>query len=723
MTDRLTRTVSASLVLALAALMILPASTMAAAPATSLSVSPASPDGSHGWWRTPAEAFATAAQNAVVHYDWGSGEMTVAAAAGVQESLGFAPEGLVTLTAYAVNSADETGPVVSAFLRTDSMPPSQPGGLVASHEAGNLALRWLPSTDTTSGLAYYTLYRNLSGPPFAAGDAIASVTETGAVDDPGPGIWYYGVRATDQAGNDSLMSEAVRASADVTPPSLPGDLAAWRNGAGFIRVSWRGSIDLGTGVSHYTVVRSIGGAAALVLGTVPAGTDFFDDTDAEAYAAGDVRYRVSVADRIGNEATAGPVLAGTDLVPPSVPAPPVVRSVPALDGSLQRLGTGAAATFSDSQDADSGVLRYELLYGPDSAAPSTSVYFPRPCTTDVRSSAERSDMFFRLRAEDRAGNVSAMSAATEQRAITVDRIAGPDRVRTSLAVAAAGFPTSHDVVFASAFSFPDALAASALAGALDAPVVLVGAGPLPSGTLATLTWMDAVDGWVVGGEPAVSRATFASIATALPGTTTRVAGTDRYRTAAAVASAVTSIAGTPQRVFVVSGVNFPDALSVGPAAYASASPVLFATPAGIPQPTLDALRASGATQTVIVGGTSAVWPGAEGALPAPSRISGTDRYATSRAFADWAVRDGVLSADRPLLVTGASFPDGLSAAPLAGIRRSPVLLVRRYTLDQARPFLGAHLADVLRATAIGGETVVDYSVMLEAWSLFTLPAR
>ncbi len=67
------------------------------------------------------------------------------------------------------------------------------------------------------------------------------------------------------------------------------------------------------------------------------------------------------------------------------------------------------------------------------------------------------------------------------------------------------FPsTSRSVVVASGVSFPDALAASYLAGIVDGPILLTDPLQLPSVTSAELTALGATQVYVVGGTSAVS---------------------------------------------------------------------------------------------------------------------------------------------------------------------------------------------------------------------------
>jgi putative cell wall-binding protein len=726
-TCRPLRAVLASLVAAVAVLPLAPSVAAAASPVTTLHLLPATPDGSNGWWRTPPLASAVVDQDAVLHFDWGTGESTAAVTAGSALSLGVAPEGQTNLHAYGVGGGGDTGTVATAIARTDSVPPARPVPIAAVGLDGAVTLSWPDAPDDTSGISSYTVFRNLSGPPFAVEDAVAAVDGTTWVDHPGPaGAWFYGVRATDRAGNDSLMSDAVRVSADIVPPTPPSDLQAWLNGRGFARVSWAASVDRGSGVACYEIDRAFPGQPMSVMATVAASASFWDDGDTEAAAADGITYQVTAFDRAGNRSgIAGPVDRGTDLQAPSTFDVPEVRAVQDPWGGTHSFLADFEAWWSNSQDFGSGVARYELDYGPDPAAPSRAAFFPAASfpLAIVESKAESADWWFSVRAEDRAGNVSEPSAPVEQRAATAGRIGDTDRILTSIAVSRATFTSATSAVFVSARNFPDGLAASSLAGALHAPVLLVDAGTLRAEMVAELERLGVRDGYVVGGPPAVSSATYDSIAAALPGATTRISGTDRYLTAAAVASAVGTITGSaPDRVFVVSGQAFADALSVGPASYASASPILFATPGSIPSATTAALAAAGGADVTIVGGPAAVTAGADRLLGGSVRVAGADRYETSADFAEWAVSSGILGAARPVLVTGVVFADGLSSAPFAGSLSSPVLLTRAQSLPVApAAFLRAHAAGVRHITAVGGEPALDNAVLGAAWSAIPIP--
>lgn len=195
--------------------------------------------------------------------------------------------------------------------------------------------------------------------------------------------------------------------------------------------------------------------------------------------------------------------------------------------------------------------------------------------------------------------------------------------------------------------------------------------------------------------------------------TSRLAGFDRYETAAVVSQA--NFAPGVDSVFIATGTNFPDALTAGAAARFRRSPVLLVTPQVIPQSTAAELRRLRPREIVVVGGTAAVPQGIEDALRefgAVVRIGGFDRFETSAQLALQVFFLG--EPDTIIIASGEDFPDALSAAAAAGAVDSPVLLTNRTVLPTAtedailrlRPFL---LSVVSTAGAVGPEVVANLS--------------
>lgn len=156
----------------------------------------------------------------------------------------------------------------------------------------------------------------------------------------------------------------------------------------------------------------------------------------------------------------------------------------------------------------------------------------------------------------------------------------------------------------------------------------------------------------------------------------RLAGPDRYGTAAAVAEH--GFSGTADTVYVATGLNFPDALTAGPVAAREKAPILLTDQKKIPAATSTALKRLHPSSIVVVGGTGAVSASVASQLARldgvtkVTRIGGIDRYETSRLLADRAFANGATSA---FVATGVNYPDALSASAPAGKIGAPILLV------------------------------------------------
>lgn len=202
----------------------------------------------------------------------------------------------------------------------------------------------------------------------------------------------------------------------------------------------------------------------------------------------------------------------------------------------------------------------------------------------------------------------------------VERWSGPDRFATAAAVAAAGTTgTAEEVLVASGEGYADALAAGAAGAVSGAPLLLTARDALPTETREALVGLAPARITVVGGTASVSAAVEAELGTLAPGAVVRLAGSDRYATAAAVA--LSAQRPTP-RVLLASGVNFPDAL----AGAALGEPLLLSRPECLPATTADAYAALGAETVTGLGGTAALSDAAlagavcqEPASPPPSQ--------------------------------------------------------------------------------------------------------
>ena len=148
----------------------------------------------------------------------------------------------------------------------------------------------------------------------------------------------------------------------------------------------------------------------------------------------------------------------------------------------------------------------------------------------------------------------------------VSRIGGADRYATAAAVSRGTFsPGLATAYVATGLNFPDALVGGAAAARAGSPVLLTRPGGLPGSTEVELRRLAPARIVVLGGPNAVGEGVVAQLRTlATSGSVTRLAGADRYATAAAI-SAASFPAGVPA-LYVATGVAFPDALVAVPAA-------------------------------------------------------------------------------------------------------------------------------------------------------------
>jgi len=195
------------------------------------------------------------------------------------------------------------------------------------------------------------------------------------------------------------------------------------------------------------------------------------------------------------------------------------------------------------------------------------------------------------------------------------------------------------------------------------------------------------------------------------GTPTRIAGADRYATAAALSQSHFA-AGAPV-AYVATGVNFPDALAGGPAAGVQGGPILLTDPASLPQATRDELARLRPGRIVVLGGTDAVSATVAQQLQAYSaapveRLEGADRFATAVAVSSSTFAPGVAAA---FVATGAAFPDALAAGPVAIRAGGPVLLTHPGSLPAATRDELVRLAPAT-IYLLGGTSAVSESVRL-----------
>jgi putative cell wall-binding protein len=318
----------------------------------------------------------------------------------------------------------------------------------------------------------------------------------------------------------------------------------------------------------------------------------------------------------------------------------------------------------------------------------------------------------------------------------VSAVSGSNRFSTAIKASQEGWPNGLDnnecglktAIVATGLNWPDALGGAGLAGAIDAPILLVETDELPSAVASELTRLGAQQVYILGGTSAVSAGVAQDIL-ALPAVTTveRFGGSNRYATALLIASEVTNRPSYEGSAFIATGEDFPDALAAAPVAAYNAYPIYLTPSDSLSANVKNQLAADTSSDSFVLGGTSAVsgevMDQVEAALPGldVDRIWGADRYATALAVTSAFGYEGAtwhLNWNHVALATGRDFPDALAGGPVQGRSRSFMLLTSGETLESpVADAIAAHKDEIYEIRYLGGTVVIEPDVRSSAEAL------
>ena len=270
---------------------------------------------------------------------------------------------------------------------------------------------------------------------------------------------------------------------------------------------------------------------------------------------------------------------------------------------------------------------------------------------------------------------AATTAVADPTATETDRISGPDRYATAVAISSE-YPAGVGVVYvASGANFPDALSAAPAASLQGGPLLLTPQAELPDLVRTEISRLRPARIVVVGGPTTVSNRVYDQLATIAP--VRRDAGLDRYETSRIIIR--NAFGAGADTAIVATGANFPDALSGSAAAGGLDIPVILVDGAasGLDSATRRLLADLGVSSVTIVGGDTTVSAAVEGSLRsllgagAVTRLAGPDRYVTSQM-----INAGFFTAAPTVyLAVGTGFADALAGAALAGRGGAPLFVV------------------------------------------------
>lgn len=287
-------------------------------------------------------------------------------------------------------------------------------------------------------------------------------------------------------------------------------------------------------------------------------------------------------------------------------------------------------------------------------------------------------------------------------AASTERISGYDRYQTAVAISQYGWPAGADsAILAYGEDFPDALSASPLARKYNAPILLTGSYSLNSDTAAELSRLKVKKVYIVGGQAVISKDVERQLSL-MKIATERLAGLDRYETSTIVAQAV----GLSKGVFVTTGNDFPDALSLGPIAAANGMPIILVPANDLTTSQKAFLTKNKIPSTVIVGGYYDLSDNVISQFPNHELIYGSDPY--DRNIKLIKQFSNTLNLDTVYVATGRYFPDGLAASALAQKDQSPLILLNGDNIPyQTLSYLPSKVISNLKI--LGGTSVISSS--------------
>ena len=286
-----------------------------------------------------------------------------------------------------------------------------------------------------------------------------------------------------------------------------------------------------------------------------------------------------------------------------------------------------------------------------------------------------------LDASDNMGDMPATFAANG--GITVNEIQGATRYETAAKEALAAFSSSSWALVACGESYADSLAAGALAGALECPILLSNINSVPSVTTDALNSLGVSNIILLGGTDVLTT----NVGNQLKkiGNVSRLSGPTRYETQLKIFEYGDQKGyWSGDTVIIATGEDFADALAASPLSYSLKAPIFFCNKSGVlPSAQKAAIENfSTASNFIITGGSAAVANSTESYLSTLSkqrggsvvRLGGETRYETSAKIAAYAVTNLGFHWDGVAFASGSVPFDALAGSPLQGNQHSVLLL-------------------------------------------------
>ena len=297
-----------------------------------------------------------------------------------------------------------------------------------------------------------------------------------------------------------------------------------------------------------------------------------------------------------------------------------------------------------------------------------------------------------------SGSVVSVSAAT-----TEDKIVGSNRTATAVRISKEGWKSAETAILVNDSAIPDALTATPLAHAKNAPILLTGKDGLNKATADEIKRLGAKDVIMIGGD-AVLPAKVEKDLKALNVKVDRIKGETREETALAIAKRLDGIKDVSEIAVVNGTTGLADAVSVAAAAAEKGMPILLANPKKGLSAAEKFIKDEAIKASFVIGGKTALPEKLVSSLPGKQRIEGSNRNDTNakvieKFYGDkeldnlYLAKDG-RDGDTQLI-------DALAVGALAAKNGAPVLIASKKLSSAQVDVINTKKIDTI--TQVGGK--------------------
>lgn len=295
-----------------------------------------------------------------------------------------------------------------------------------------------------------------------------------------------------------------------------------------------------------------------------------------------------------------------------------------------------------------------------------------------------------------------------------ERIAGKDRIETSIKLAKKLYPNGAKTIFiVNKEKFADSLAATALAKEMKAPILYTDKDSTPEQIVTALKELGAKKLVFIGGEGTISSSQIKELESK-GYDVDRMGGVNRYETASILAEQLLKMKNNkPKEVILASAENYADALSISAYCAKKSIPILLVDKDNISKENERILKKLGNPTIHIVGGENSISKKLESYIEKltkskVNRLAGKDRYETSNIVSE----KFAPNAKTAVVASGERFEDALLSGLVAANDDSTLILCKKdgLTVKTEQYIKNSNIEDI---KIIGGENTISNKVVEE----------